>query len=152
MSSIATRREVSPAITLVSLLLISGACSGCAHPEPPEALVELRRVVSGPAFTQGRTAAPDLGAEAERSLSTAEAALEDRDTARARWMATLGGIQARTTVALARQQAAEARRAAAARATGEVEEDLARFRSQRADALRDIERLEAMNGGAAAED
>lgn len=62
----------------------------------------------------------------------------------ARWMATLGSIQARVAVAVARQQAAEARSAEAATALREIDEDLARYESIRQDALLQIERLESV--------
>ena len=62
-------------------------------------------------------------------------------------MAALGTIQARIAVALARQQAAESRIARSSQSLTEVEEDINRYRSQREDALRELERLEELRGG-----
>jgi len=129
------------------LVLIMSAAAGCSHPPPPESLVELRRIAGSPAMDEGREAAPDLVAEAQRSLQRAEASLAARDQARARWMAALGTIQARIAVALARQQAAESRIARSSQSLTEVEEDINRYRSQREDALRELERLEELRGG-----
>lgn len=138
---------VHPAVCGLVLCMFSVACLSCSHPEPPEALVELRRMSSSPSLTSSREAAPDLVAEAERSLRRSEEAFERRDTAQARWMATLGSIQARIAVSVARQQEAEARSATAATAMREVEEDLSRYESLRQDAIRQIQRLEAVRSG-----
>lgn len=127
-----------------ALLLSALATSACSHQEPPEALVELRQMTSSKALMVSREAAPDLVAESQRSLQRAEEALERRDRAQARWMATLGSIQALVAVSVARQQAAEARSAEATGAIREIEEDIERYESLREDALRRIQRLEAL--------
>ena len=136
----ARRMKASLGVLALGVVMVSA----CSTPEVPDALVELRRMSGSQALAVSREAAPDLVAEAGRSLQRAEAAMERRDAAQARWMATLGGIQARIAVAVARQQAAEARSSEATRALREVEEDIARYESQRDDALRELERLERL--------
>jgi hypothetical protein len=137
------------ATTALAAVLWLGAC---ARPEAPPPLVELRQVVGAPAAEQGRAAAPDLVMESRRSLRLAEDALRRRDVARARWLATLGVLQARIAVAVARQQTAASRREAASIELQRVEEDLARFRAQQVDAQNEIRRLESLAGAAPSND
>lgn len=132
----------------VAILAALAALSSCAHPEAPAPLVELRQIVEAPSMAQGQAAAPDLVAESRRSLRLAEESLERNDAAQARWLATLGILQARIAVAVARQHAAASRREAASIALRHAEEDLARFRAQQTDAEHEIQRLEALAGGA----
>lgn len=113
--------------------------------------MELRRTIGGEPLEAGRQAAPDLVAEAERSLAVAERALAAGDQATASRMATLGCIQARTAFAMARQRAAQERLRAAERATAVAAEDLTRYLSDAEDATREIERLEALGRQAPSE-
>lgn len=133
-----------PRLRVLLLLACLAAVSACSGSRPPEPLIELRGVVESAAFESGDEAAPDVAAEAERSLAMAEQAFARGDEARARRMATLGGIQARIAMALLRQQAAGAR---SERARGELRganEDVARYRSRREDADNEIRRLESI--------
>ena len=131
--------------TVVPPLLLAGVfLSACSAGPPPPVLEELRRVVESPAFEAGSEAAPDLGAEAERSLAVAEQAHARGDEARARHMATLGGIQARIASAISRQQIALEREERARRELMLVQEDIARYRSAREDAEAEAHRLEEL--------
>jgi len=138
-------RSDGPFAALVAAALLATAC---AAPQAPEALVELRRIAAGEPMRAAEKAAPDLAAESARSLRLAEKALSRRDAAAASRMATLGRIQAETAFAIARQQAAEARLGEAERRIALAEEDMARYRSEQADAEREIQRLEAAQGRA----
>lgn len=141
-----------PPWLLLTVALTSFEAAGCGGSPPPEALVELRRALSEPTLARGREAAPDLVAEAERSLALAERALARGDEATARRTALLGSLQARTAWALARQHSARAREEMARHELEEAREAIARYRSQRSDALREIQRLEALNPGRAPDD
>lgn len=134
------RRTRARALSVVAL----AALWGCAPIVPPEPLVELRSIAAAPNMDRGREAAPDLIAEAERSLAAAERALAAGDAAAARRLATLGTIQARTAFAIARAQEAQRREDRARQEIVAREEDIARYRAQRRDAEREIRRLEAL--------
>ena len=105
-----------------------GACGEIPSPRP---LVELRRELTGGGLAAELEAAPDLTAEARRSWREAEAALERRDVARARWMASLGLIQIELARLALRRLRARQRSSRAHHPQQEIQEDLDRFESIR---------------------
>lgn len=138
--------EISAFLLLLGVAPVLG---GCAHPQPPEALQNLRGALSNSAGGVTEEVAPELVREARRSLENADAAFEEQSLGRSRWLATLGLTQLRIADAIARQRVAEEQQRRSVDDIAEVEEDLARFRSMRRDAEREIERLEHFREGAA---
>jgi hypothetical protein len=129
---------------LAMTVLFGIVSSSCSSRPQPESLLELRRVLSVSTVEQDRHAAADLMAEAERSLEMAEHAFTRGDEAMARRMAMLGVIQVRIARALARQHDAAARAEKARHELTQVQESISRSKSQQADALREIRRLESL--------
>lgn len=149
LSAMPTPCRRSPSLLLAALAVsIATSGGGCAALDPPEPLIELREVIDGQRSMAAREAAPELVAEARRTLENAERAYQGRAVGRARWLATLGITQMRVATAISRQRAAQERLEAARRTSTDIEQDLARYRSMRSDALHEIERLEAMRDAA----